>query len=675
MCIFDFKFINKYKKYSYSIFFLILLVGVVLRFYHLGNLGIIENEDYVVIAAKSILKNWIPLFPSEMVYPRAVPFSYIVAAMIKLFGFSEFIIRVPSVVFSVLLIGVTYLLGKELIGHSGGLIAAFLMSVSDWEIQTAQTARMYSMFSFFFMLSIYLMYKVITQDMKRLKFLVIVCSVFTCLLHQLAGILVIIYGIFTIIYWKAGKRNFIVLVLVLTLFATLGYKYYENYNYNISKACVVQQLGDNKNYLEVMNVNHNINKEMKQNIFRLFLNIKEDKFYFILLNVGFFITLVGGISYFLKTCRDMCFIPCFVLIIISLYLQQAMLSVLVFLAYLYFKGEGFKGLIRKEGFFLLVVIGFAMIFWLCVSFFSMWGEGTKQGMWLNLIGSGFLPSVKPLFMYPSNFFKIYLIKYPVMSAFVLFGGILIFHRSSIDKTNKKEMYLFFSFIITLLSISFHPLSIIRAYERYAFFLNPLFTLLFAYSILFCINKIKNSLETTGAPNKLSIMVKIIFVVLIFITTDFFNIKSSYAWLNRKYGVNKNVIEKIKEDFLFYPDHKGPAEYIKREWKSGDIVIAMDILPLYAYFPKVDYQLDVNYSGNAEGFLAAKTIGTVDELSHVLKIHKGDRVWIILAGKKKYHIGKSSRHTKMMNMLDCFKSQIKYIGRDDLSIVLLFDQNT
>lgn len=131
----------------------------------------------------------------------------------------------------------------------------------------------------------------------------------------------------------------------------------------------------------------------------------------------------------------------------------------------------------------------------------------------------------------------------------------------------------------------------------------------------------------------------------------------------------------KKDFLFYPDHKGPAEYIKREWKSGDIVIAMDILPLYVYFPKVDYQLDVNYSGNAEGFLAAKTIGTVDELSHVLKIHKRDRVWIILAGKKKYHIGKSSRHTKMMNLLDCFKSQIKYIGRDDLSIVLLFDQNT
>jgi cellulose synthase/poly-beta-1,6-N-acetylglucosamine synthase-like glycosyltransferase/uncharacterized membrane protein len=70
-------------------------------------------------------------------------------------GRSEVAIRSLSVLFGIASIGAVYLLGHRLYDRHAGLFAALLMTVSSFQIQYAQTARMYTMLVFFGTMSTY----------------------------------------------------------------------------------------------------------------------------------------------------------------------------------------------------------------------------------------------------------------------------------------------------------------------------------------------------------------------------------------------------------------------------------------------------------------------------------------------------------------------------------------
>ena len=67
----------------------------------------------------------------------------------RLIGFGDFAVRVPSIIFGVLLIPLVYLLGKEAYDRKTGAVAAVIVSVAPYVLWYSQEARMYELLMVF----------------------------------------------------------------------------------------------------------------------------------------------------------------------------------------------------------------------------------------------------------------------------------------------------------------------------------------------------------------------------------------------------------------------------------------------------------------------------------------------------------------------------------------------
>lgn len=132
---------------KFSITF-IILGGVFLRLWNLGKLGITWDEEINWIMSKSIINNFIPIAPADIMYGglyfREIFYYYLTSFSALLFGFSEFSMRIISVIaFCILFyysIKILKLLKVEKI-----MILAFLFFISFhyWFIVMSRLGRFY----------------------------------------------------------------------------------------------------------------------------------------------------------------------------------------------------------------------------------------------------------------------------------------------------------------------------------------------------------------------------------------------------------------------------------------------------------------------------------------------------------------------------------------------------
>lgn len=133
-------FVDKLRnKRTFIILLLIVILGSILRLYHLGTPSFSADEILTVFRAKFSFNE---LVTSLRVHP---PLYYIILRpWVKIFGDSEFAIRFPSLLFSVLTIIFIFKLAKELFNEKVGLISACLLSIWPYGINYAQEARPYA---------------------------------------------------------------------------------------------------------------------------------------------------------------------------------------------------------------------------------------------------------------------------------------------------------------------------------------------------------------------------------------------------------------------------------------------------------------------------------------------------------------------------------------------------
>jgi len=652
------------SRYYLIGFGFVLILGFILRVYGLGRLGFIHNEDYVVISANSILQNYVPLFPSEVIYPRAIPYSYLVSFLIKIFGFNEFIIRLPSAIFSTLSIGVTYLLGKKLMGSGVGLLGAFFMAISDWEIMVGRTARMYAMFSFFFLLSVFLMFSIIVDNKKKYRVWSIVSTIMTCLTHQLGGILIFIYFVFGFFFRKdTEKRKFLALSMLLVLiFAALDNRI-GGYSYGKVNALVKEALSDEDGYLSSKIGPSKKMQVIEDKHLKIFLDLKKQNTMvenLIYVVMGF--TLVGGACAFFRVKGERNFIIFLVLILFSLYIHQIMVSIYLLFSYMiaskWFNQEGYW----KRIAFLLILIAFFSLLWLGID--GLINRGEEK--W------SLVQSLKPLLTYPPNFGRFYVERYPVMSFLSFLGGSVIILRYLFGRPLEEKQYLIIFFLVPMLAMGFHPTSLIRFYERYANFLNPYFILLFSYGLVWCSETFWVFGKKLNWNKSVRVTILLIFIFPILVLTAGFNIGKSFAILNMDYGNNKAIIDSASRLTFFYADHKGPSLFVKENYGEGDIIIVMDILAHYVYFPKADYQLTLSHKGDAEGWIGVSTIRTGNELKNIISdLNRKNRIWVLLSGEKLKDYRERQEMKEILEVLRTYEMRSVYSGQDGTSSVLLY----
>lgn len=166
------------------------IIGVWLRLRNLGDLSLFVDEGVQALAVKATIREGVPLMDSGLTYLRAPIFLYMQAAFAHFWGVTEFALRFPSVLWGILTIFPTYVLGRSLFGREVGLLAAVVIALSAWEIDVSRYARPYVAFQFLYVLSLIAFFRGFIQDMARYRGIFFLVAILCFLTHELSQVII-----------------------------------------------------------------------------------------------------------------------------------------------------------------------------------------------------------------------------------------------------------------------------------------------------------------------------------------------------------------------------------------------------------------------------------------------------------------------------------------------------
>ena len=131
----------KITKYGIALL-AIVLVGAFLRLYHLGAQSLGADDTWSVWIAQLSIPKILQTTAADVHPPL---YYFLLHYWIAYFGASELAVKLPSVIFGVLSIIVMYALGRQLFDDRAGLLGAFILAISAFNIRYSQETRMYSL--------------------------------------------------------------------------------------------------------------------------------------------------------------------------------------------------------------------------------------------------------------------------------------------------------------------------------------------------------------------------------------------------------------------------------------------------------------------------------------------------------------------------------------------------
>lgn len=141
---------------------LIVLIALILRFININQSLWLDEAINVNNAAALDFKSLILNYSLFDFHPPL--YSVILKAWIIAAGTSEVAVRIPSVIFGVATVYVTYLIGRRLFEEKTALIAATLIATSPLAIYYSQEARMYSLAALAAGVSVYFFLTLLKKD-------------------------------------------------------------------------------------------------------------------------------------------------------------------------------------------------------------------------------------------------------------------------------------------------------------------------------------------------------------------------------------------------------------------------------------------------------------------------------------------------------------------------------
>jgi len=200
----------------------VLLLGLSLRIYGLSTESLWIDEGTSIQLARSSLAHIIEN-RSQSVNP---PLYFIVLHYwVRLFGQSEFSIRLPSVIFGSLAIPMIYKLGRLIFDKRIGILSGFLLATSLFHINYSQEARGFSLMAVLALISMYFFVKLL-GDRSLTSLIGYVCASILLMYTHFYGLLIIlvqdIFFVSTIIFSNnERKSNFREWILTQGLLAVL----------------------------------------------------------------------------------------------------------------------------------------------------------------------------------------------------------------------------------------------------------------------------------------------------------------------------------------------------------------------------------------------------------------------------------------------------------------------
>ncbi len=634
------------------ILFIIVIAGGILRFHQLGSPSLWNNEDYLAISVKAILETGLPLFPTDIIYPRALPMSYITAVFVTLFGFSEFTLRLPSAIFSTLTILLTYLFARQTINQHTALIAAGLIAVFFWEIIMAHTGRMYAMFSFMVLLTFVLIHATEIDGKRKLRFLVFISLFLVASLHTIALALIPMLLVFIPYFINKGRKPGILLIYILFFslsfmisnqFSKISYQHWGELTTQEIEKPISEAANKKENSAAIF-----ISKAAPLLHKNIVLTDK-NKIYW----AGIAALIITLILAFVVAVKLRIFLAFFILMTLAIALQQIIIAGCIWLLFL-LAGHG----LRVKHYRASSCIGLAVLIISAV----IWVLFELQASEMTINNA--VQASKLLVAYPPLFLRLIFETFPWITLLFIITSIGIAISASKSKKISGSTLILLLFILPLFAMGMHPLALERLYDRYVYFLSPYFLIIIAFGLSSAYFII---LKTWKNSQKVAVILSVALILLTLLSGGF-SLTRSIAKANTVHGINTDIYNRWTRTYYYHPDHKGPSKFVASHYKKGDRIIAMDILAHYAYLPIADYQLTLSKKQDAEGWIGATTINTTEKLVSVFDDFQSRRIWIITAGLHILRHENDKEFISIMNTISEYAGEPMYIGADGKSVV-------
>jgi len=189
-------------------------LGTFLRLLRLGSNSLWFDESLSVWLANRSLGDVLLIQPRVDVHP---PLYYLILSLwIKLFGSGEFQVRLLPAIFGVASVPLLYIVVKNLFRNSSiALVSTFILSISPFHVYYSQESRMYSLLTFFVLLSIFFMTKMLSIGNQKeragktlfysIGYVLSTAAALYC--HNIALFLPVAQNLFFITFWRRHKPS------------------------------------------------------------------------------------------------------------------------------------------------------------------------------------------------------------------------------------------------------------------------------------------------------------------------------------------------------------------------------------------------------------------------------------------------------------------------------------
>jgi mannosyltransferase len=137
----------------------VFVVGAALRIYDLGGESLWTDEGFTLWLSRQSVGRVISV-ASAWEYASALYYLFVHASVVA-FGPTEFAIRLPSLLCSLVVLLTTYKIGAELFDSATGVVAALFTALSAFMVRYAQEGRSHMLFAMLALLSLYLYIRMI----------------------------------------------------------------------------------------------------------------------------------------------------------------------------------------------------------------------------------------------------------------------------------------------------------------------------------------------------------------------------------------------------------------------------------------------------------------------------------------------------------------------------------
>ena len=629
------------RKVIISSLILLGICGFVLRVHNLGQLGLIVDEGIQALAVDGILQYGYPLVPSGSVYFRSPIFLYLQSFASQIWGMNEFSLRLPGVIVNIFSIGMIYAVGKCLFDRKVALLAAFLLTFSVWEIELSRYGRMYTLFQFFVLLSMFCFYKGFIIDQKNFRLLTPVVFVVTFSIHSIGLSLLTLFLVPLCMFgYKITKKWTVVSYMIVTFIGMVLYHLgIGRLSRNLSQISVTNQSSS-----EGIGGIAWVLQSVKSTFSLPHIGLLK---YQIFQNLEVFLILYGLVMVFVlwlgyKGWNDRTHFGKFVVevaIVVSASLYQFTLALLVLYVYLFFFYQDAKPFLDSS--LKRIVATLILLF----GFWSMYSFYVPSAVFIVSISDVFwgFPNVNQFFV------QWYAEGFTLLLTVVLIGMTYIFREYRQDRQRSSFPFILLSLPLMILFPSFFYTPWYGS--RYTFHLYPILIVIFSFVIvqfgLYLMRILERQSQSARWPSYLKAGVFSGSVVLLAgcLSQDV-SPAEVLAVSDRSYLSSKDPIKSSVNwgpYAAFHQDHVTPAHYVKEHLSNGDVILVQSSLHIppiyYQYIRKLDYVLLSKWIIEGPGkkskvrgmhyITGSKVISGVQELRDVLSNLKPcQKLWVL-----------------------------------------------